>query len=242
MPFTLHGVDPFAALVGGLLSFLSPCVLAVVPGYVAYLGGASLEGEPRRRGLLLNAALFVAGFTLVFVLLFAVLQALVAPLPADYKTLLTDAGALVVIFLGLQFLGLFRLGVFFREARLSLAHRLPPGSPLAALLVGMAFSLGWTPCVGPILTFIILRASSHDLVAGGGLMLLYCAGLAVPFLATALLLGRITPFLRALNRHARAVEAASGALLVLAGLLLLTGQFAQVNQWFGPLARYLPSG
>jgi len=242
MPLGLHGVDPVAAVVGGLISFLSPCVLAVVPGYIAYLGGASVEAETGRRGLVFNALLFVAGFTAVFVVLYAVLQAVVAPLPSDYKTLLTDAGAIVVIFLGLQFLGLFRVGLFFREARLQLAHRLPPGSPVAAALVGVAFSLGWTPCVGPILTFILLRASAHDLVGGAGLMLLYSAGLAVPFLLTALLIERVRPLLGAVNRHARAVESVSGALLVFAGILLLTGQFAQVNQWFGPLARYLPSG
>jgi cytochrome c-type biogenesis protein len=238
----LKSVDPAAAFAGGLLSFLSPCVLALVPGYLAYLGGAGVENASRRRNLVANAAIFVAGFSAVFILIFAIFRALVIQLPVDYKNLLTQVGAVVVIFLGLQFLGLFRVPFLFREGRLDIAHRLQSGSPVSALLVGMTFGLGWTPCVGPILTFIILRASTHDLLDGTGLMLLYCAGLAVPFLAVALLLDRLRPAMRAINRRARLVEAASGGLLVVVGLLLFTGQFALIPQWFGPLARYLPTG
>jgi cytochrome c-type biogenesis protein len=238
----LQGVDPIAAFIGGLLSFLSPCVLALVPGYLAYLGGASLEAGVSHRRLLINAGLFVAGFSAVFILIFAVFRALVIRLPLDYKDLLTQVAAVLVIFLGLQFLGLFRLGVFYREARLQLAHRLPGGGPGSALLVGAAFGLGWTPCVGPILTAIILRASAHDLAGGAGLMLIYCAGLAIPFMLVALAINRGRPIIRAINRHARLVESVSGALLVVVGLLLFTGQFAQINQWFGPLAPYLPQG
>lgn len=238
----LTSVDPFAAFAGGLLSFLSPCVLALIPGYLAYLGGASVEAENRRRNLLVNAGVFVVGFSVVFVLIFAVFRALVIRLPVDYKNLLTQVGAVLVIFLGLQFMGLFRLPLFFREARFQLAHRLPSGSPLSALIIGAAFALGWTPCVGPILTFILLRASSHDLVGGTGLMLIYCAGLAIPFLLVAVLLDRARPVMRALNRRARLVEATSGALLIIVGLLLFTGQFAMVNTWLSPLAPYLPQG
>jgi cytochrome c-type biogenesis protein len=238
----LHSVDPLAAFVGGLLSFLSPCVLALIPGYLAYLGGASLDTGAARRNLVVNAAVFVGGFSAVFILLFAVFRALVIRLPLDYKDLLTQVAAVLVIFLGLQFLGVFRIGFFFREARLQLAHRLPSGSPLSALLVGAAFGLGWTPCVGPILTFILVRASSRDLAGGTGLMLIYCAGLAIPFLLVALLVNRARPVIRAVNRRARVVEATSGALLILVGLLLFTGQFAVINQWLSPLAPYLPQG
>jgi cytochrome c-type biogenesis protein len=147
-----------------------------------------------------------------------------------------------VVFLGLQFLGLFRIPFFYREARLDVAHRLDSGSPVSASVLGMTFALGWTPCVGPILTFILLRASAHDLVGGVGLMLIYCAGLAVPFLLVAVLIGRAGPAIRALNRHGRLIESISGALLVVVGVLLFTGRFADINTWFGPLARYLPSG
>ena len=238
----LHDVDALAAVLGGLLSFLSPCVLALVPGYIAYLGGASVENAPSRRALVLNAALFVIGFSFVFITLFAVFKALVVRLPYGAQGLLAAIGGVLVIFLGLQFLGLFRIPFFYREARLSVAHRLRPGTPLASVLVGATFGLGWTPCVGPILTFIIIRASSQDLAAGAGLMLLYCAGLAVPFLLVAVLLDRARPVIRSLNRHARAVEAVSGGLLVLVGVLLVTGRFADINQWLAPVARYLPSG
>jgi cytochrome c-type biogenesis protein len=237
----LSGVDPVAAVLGGLLSFLSPCVLAVVPAYVAYLGGAGVE-ETGQRALMRNAVLFVGGFATVFILLYAVFKALVINVPFEYKSLLTQAGAVVVVLLGLYMLGVFRLPFLAREARLQVAHRLRPGSPVAAAVVGATFAFGWTPCVGPILTFILFRASSHDLIGGTGLMLLYSAGLAVPFLLTALLLRRARPLLMAINQRARLVEAAAGALMVLFGVLLFTGRFAQVNQLFGPLARYLPSG
>jgi cytochrome c-type biogenesis protein len=235
-------VDPLAAVVGGLLSFLSPCVLALVPAYLAYLGGAGLDRERTRGGLVLNAALFVAGFSMVFILLYAVFKALVIHLPLDFRNLITQVGAVLVILLGLQFIGLFRIPLLFREGRLQVAHRLSAGNPAAAFLVGVTFGFGWTPCVGPILTFIILRASAHDLVGGTGLMLLYAAGLAVPFILTALVLERARPLMTAVNRHARVVEAASGTLLLVFGVLLFTGQFVFVNQWFGPLARYLPQG
>jgi len=235
-------LDPIAATIGGLLSFLSPCVLALVPGYVAYLGGASVTQGRSRRALILNALIFIAGFSFVFVLLFAVLRALVINLPYGYKNLLTQVGAVIVVLLGLQFLGLFRIPFFYREARFDIAHRLNAGSPVSASLLGMTFALGWTPCVGPILTFILLRASAHDLLGGAGLMLIYCAGLAVPFLLVAVLIGRARPAIRALNRHGRAIESVSGALLIVVGVLLFTGRFADINTWFGPLARYLPSG
>src|SRR6202165_2234681 len=150
----LNSVDPLAAFGGGLLSFLSPCVLALVPGYLAYLGGAGVENAPGRRNLIVNAAIFVAGFSAVFILLFALFRTLVIQLPIDYKNLLTQLGAVVVIFLGLQFLGLFRIPFLFREGRLDIAHRLPSGSPLSALLVGMTFGLGWAACVGAMPHFL----------------------------------------------------------------------------------------
>jgi cytochrome c-type biogenesis protein len=238
----LENVDPIAAFVGGLLSFLSPCVLALIPGYLAYLGGASLTEQASRRTLTLNAAVFVIGFSAVFIVLFGVFKALVIRLPLDYKNLLTEVAAIVVIVLGLQFLGLFRIPWLNREARVQIADKLPGGKPVSALVVGAAFGLGWTPCVGPILTFILLRASSHDVAGGVGLMVIYCAGLAIPFLAAALLIDRARPLMRAINRRARVVETVSGLLLIFVGLLIFTGQFATVNQWFGPLAPYLPQG
>jgi cytochrome c-type biogenesis protein len=233
-------VDPIAAALGGLLSFLSPCVLAVVPAYLAYLGGTSAERGRSRGGLVFNAALFVVGFSAVIVLLYAVFKALVIHLPLDLRNLITQLGAVLVIVLGLQFLGLFRLPFLFREGRFQVAHRLSPGSP--APTASAAFGFGWTPCVGPILTFIILRASAHDLVGGTGLMLLYVAGLAVPFLLAAVLLERARPVVAVLNRHGRLVEATAGVMLLVFGVLLFTGQFVFVNQRFGPLARYLPQG
>src|ERR1700682_1436025 len=152
----LTSVDTLAAFGGGLLSFLSPCVLALVPGYLAYLGGAGVENAPGRRSLVVNAAIFVSGFSAVFILLFAVFRALVIQLPVDYTNLLTQVGAVVVIFLGLQFLGLFRIPFLFRAGRFDIAHRLQSGSPVSALLVGMTFGLGLTSCGGPLLLFLIL--------------------------------------------------------------------------------------
>jgi cytochrome c-type biogenesis protein len=213
-------------------------VIALVPGYIAYLGGVGAEGERGRAGLLANAALFVAGFTAAFVTLFGIFKVLVVNLPFGFKDLLAQVVALLVILLGLQFLGLFRIPFFFREARFQVAHRLPGGRPASALIVGVAFGLGWTPCVGPILGFII----SQDMAQGVGLMLLYCAGLAIPFLAVALLMERVRPVLRAINRRARLVEGISGAMLVGVGVLIFTGQFAQIASWLSPIAPYLPQG
>lgn len=231
-----------AAFAGGLLSFLSPCVIALVPGYIAYLGGAGIEGERSRAGLMVNATLFVVGFTTAFVTLFGVFKVLVISLPYGYKDLFSQVAAVLVIILGLQFLGLFRIPFLAREARLQLAHLLPGGRPSSAVVVGVAFGLGWTPCVGPVLTFIISRAVAQDVAGGVGLMLIYCAGLAIPFLAVALLMERVRPMLHLVNRRARVVEALSGAMLVVVGVLIFTGQFAQINQLFGPIAKYLPQG
>ncbi|MFN2463130.1 MAG: cytochrome c biogenesis protein CcdA [Candidatus Dormibacteria bacterium] len=230
------------AFVGGILSFLSPCVIALVPGYMAYLGGAGVEGRQGRAGLVGNAALFVLGFTLAFVTLFGVFKVLVINLPFGFKDLLAQVVAVLVIILGLQFLGLFRIPILFREARLQMAHRLPGGRPLSALVVGVAFGLGWTPCVGPILGFIISRAVAQDVAQGVGLMLLYCAGLAIPFLVVAVLMERVRPVLRAVNGRARVVEGVSGAMLVGVGVLIFTGQFAQIASWLSPIAPYLPQG
>ncbi|HEY8740129.1 MAG TPA: cytochrome c biogenesis protein CcdA [Candidatus Dormibacteraeota bacterium] len=230
------------AFAGGLLSFLSPCVIALIPGYIAYLGGAGVQGERGRAGLLANAALFVVGFTVAFITLFGVFKVLVVNLPFGYKDLFSQVAALLVIILGLQFLGLFRIPLLNREARFQLAHRLPAGRPVSALIVGVAFGLGWTPCVGPVLAFIISRAVAQDVARGVGLMLIYCAGLAIPFFAVALLMERARPLLRAMNRRARLVEGVAGAMMVAVGLLIFTGQFAQINQWFTPIARYLPQG
>ncbi|MEA2682919.1 MAG: cytochrome c-type biosis protein [Chloroflexota bacterium] len=230
------------AFAGGLLSFLSPCVIALVPGYIAYLGGAGVEGERSRAGLVANAALFVVGFSAAFVTLFGIFKVLVISLPFGYKDLFAQVAAVLVIILGLQFLGLFRIPFLAREARFQLAHRLPGGRPSSALVVGVAFGLGWTPCVGPVLTFIISRAVAQDVLGGVGLMLVYCAGLAIPFFAVALLMERVRPVLRAVNRRARLVEGISGAMLVVVGVLIFTGQFAQINQLFGPIAKYLPQG
>src|SRR5258708_16217609 len=128
----LTSVDPIAAFAGGLLSFLSPCVLALVPGYLAYLGGTSVENRTNRRTMVTNAAIFVAGFSAVFILLFAVFRALVVDLPIDYKNLLTEVGAVILIFLRLQFLGPVLVPFLPRDGRLSVAHRLQAGSPVSA--------------------------------------------------------------------------------------------------------------
>ncbi|MFN2466098.1 MAG: cytochrome c biogenesis CcdA family protein [Candidatus Dormibacteria bacterium] len=230
------------AFAGGLLSFLSPCVIALIPGYIAYLGGAGVEGERRRVGLLANAALFVVGFTVAFVTIFGVFKVLVVNLPFGYKDLFAQVAAVLVIILGLQFLGVFRIPLLQREARLQLAHRLPGGRPVSALAVGVAFGLGWTPCVGPVLAFIISRAVVQDVAQGIGLMLVYCAGLAIPFFVVAIFMERARPLLRAMNRRARLVEGISGAMLVAVGVLIFTGQFAQINTWLSPIAPFLPQG
>jgi cytochrome c-type biogenesis protein len=218
------------AFAAELLSFLSPCVLPLVPSYVGFLTGMTLpEMENRRRVALLHALFFVAGFSLVFILLGASATALGRALNY-YQVWLQRIGGLLIIGFGLVCLGLFTPAWLTRERRLQLEHK--PVGYLGSALVGMAFGAGWTPCIGPVLGAILgLAATSADLSRGMLLLAVYSAGLAVPFLIAAVAVEQFLDWFQRFRRYLPWVMRISGALLVLVGVLLLTGEFTRMAGW-----------
>lgn len=218
------------AFTAGLLSFLSPCVLPLVPSYVGFLTGMTLpEMEGRRRVALLHALLFVAGFSLVFILLGASATALGRALNY-YQVWLQRVGGVLIIAFGLVCLGVFKSGWLTQERRLRLEHK--PVGFLGSALVGMAFGAGWTPCIGPVLGAILgLAATSADLSRGMLLLGVYSAGLAVPFLIAAVAVEQFLDWFQRFRKYLPWVMRVSGALLVLVGVLLLTGEFTRLAGW-----------
>jgi cytochrome c-type biogenesis protein len=206
----------------GVLSFLSPCVLPLIPSYVTFITGMSLDDVRRsRRIALVHSLLFVTGFTLIFLALGATATVL-GRLLFVYRDWVGRVGGVLVIVLGLYLLGVFQIGAFARDRRVHVAEK--PLGYLGTVLVGMAFAAGWTPCIGPILGAVLTyTASSADLNRGLVLLLAYSLGLAVPFLLSALMIDR---FMAAFRRHRGAlvwVSRASGVLLIAVGVLMLTG-------------------
>jgi cytochrome c-type biogenesis protein len=234
----VNDVGILIALGAGVLSFLSPCVLPLVPSYLTFVTGMSLEDLQEgvnRKATLIHSVLFVAGFSLIFILLGASASFLGQFFKA-WEVWIARIGGLVIIALGLHLVGVFRLMPLLREKRLHLADK--PAGYLGTVGVGMAFGAGWTPCIGPVLGAILTYGFSQDTVwAGVGLLTVYSLGLAIPFLVAALALDW---FLRAFQRFRRwipVVEKASGLLLVVLGLLLLTGRFTVLSGW---LTRFTP--
>ncbi len=223
------------AFAAGVLSFLSPCVLPLVPSYLAFVGGGSGAG----RGAALRSSLFfVLGFSLVFVGLGAS-ASLLGGLLSSYRRELTVAGGVLVLFFGLVMLGVRVpfLGRFLgREARLRFVGE--TRTPVGAVLLGMAFAAGWTPCIGPVLGGVLTLAGTSGQLGQGVLLLsCYALGLAVPFLGAALMLESFTHFSRGFRRFLPWVERVSGAVLITAGVMLLTGTYTALN---GALIRYTP--
>lgn len=218
------------ALVAGLLSFLSPCVLPIVPPYLAYIGGVSM-GELRegRRSAAVPALFFVLGLSTVFLLMGVAASALGQFFLANQEWFGRIAG-LVIIGLGLHFLGLYRIPILDREARIDAGDR--GGSSLGAYVLGLAFAFGWTPCIGPQLGAILSIAAQGGSVGRGvALLAVYAAGLGIPFLLAALFLGRAMGVMNRIKRHMGLIEKAMGALLVIVGLLLLTNAFSALSFW-----------
>ncbi len=219
------------ATVAGLLSFLSPCVLPIVPPYLAFMAGASMDeiGGHGQARTLRAAAFFVLGLSTVFLLLGLAASAVGRALLAWQQQMAMLAGVVIVLF-GLHFLGVLRLPLLGREARFQ--ARGEAGTALGAYLFGLAFAFGWTPCIGPVLGAILALAAQGG-SAGRGLLLMaaYALGLGLPFLLTALFLGRALRLMAGLKRHMAGIERAMGVLLVGVGLLMLTGGFSSVSFW-----------
>jgi cytochrome c-type biogenesis protein len=230
-----------AAFLAGIASFLSPCVLPLVPGYVSLISGASVEElQSKDRKLLgtvlLHSIMFILGFTLVFVSLGAAATSL-SQLAHQYKKYLNwVAGAIIIVF-GLHLIGVFKIKALYADKRL---HSMSGGkSPIGAFLVGFAFAFGWTPCIGPVLAGILGLAANSDSLGKGILLLwVYSLGLAVPFLLTSLLMDRFLTFYGRFRRHLGMVEVVSGVLLIAIGGLILAGQFAWLSSKLGFLNRF----
>jgi cytochrome c-type biogenesis protein len=224
-----------AALAAGIVSFLSPCVLPLVPPYLVYLTGASLErfadAETKARAgreTLAAALLFVLGFTTVFVALGASASAIGAVLRAYSGELAIVAGVAIII-MGLHFIGLTPVALLMREKRLQVAK---PVGLWGAYLMGLAFAFGWTPCIGPILAAILAVAASEDTVArGAGMLAVYSLGLGIPFIAAALAIEQFAAFLASFRAHLGLVEKAMGGVLVLTGIAFLSGAVTQASFW-----------
>jgi cytochrome c-type biogenesis protein len=220
----------FVAFAAGLLSFLSPCVLPLVPSYIGFLTGMSLpEMSGRRRVALTHALLFVLGFSLVFIALGASATALGRALNY-YQVWLQRIGGVLIIAFGLVCLGVIRIGALTQERRVQVERK--PVGYLGSALVGMAFAAGWTPCIGPVLGGILgLAATSQDLSRGMLLLAVYSAGLAVPFLIAAAALESFLAWFQRFRRFLPWVMRASGVLLIFVGLLMVTGEFTRLAGW-----------
>ena len=228
-------VTILAALIAGLVSFLSPCVLPLVPPYLVYLAGTSLErfadkeAEPRvKRETVMAALLFVAGFSTVFVALGAS-ASVVGSLIRAYSGPLAILAGILIIAMGLHFLGLTQIAFLYREKRLDVAK---PVGLWGAYVMGLAFAFGWTPCIGPILAAILTVAASEQTVAkGAGLLAVYSLGLGIPFIIAAYAIEPFAAFLARFRKHLRRVEQTMGALLVLTGIAFLTGSVNTLSVW-----------
>ena len=224
----------------GLLSFLSPCVLPLVPAYLCFLGGVSLDqlvaqdgqtdgAETPSRAVLMSALFFVLGFSTVFIAFGASASAL-SGLLLTHKLLLGRIAGVIIIIFGLHYIGLFRLRWLNLEARFHPEKR--PAGLTGAFIIGLAFAFGWTPCIGPVLATILTVAAREESVMSGVLLLsAYAAGLGIPFLLAAFIAGPFVAWMARMRRHMRKVEIATGSLLVVTGLLFVTSSFEIIGFW-----------
>jgi len=239
-----QSISVFLALAAGLLSFISPCVLPMVPGYIGYLSGAAVvtaEGVVihDRRSTSLHALSFVLGFGSVFTLLGASVG-LIGHVLYDLMPLARRAGGVLIVILGLHTMGLFKIPLLYQTKQLSF-NRDPRLGYLSSYLVGSAFAAGWTPCIGVVLSGILLLASTSQTVARGAFLLAaYSAGLGIPFLAVGLGLDRLAGTLRRLNRHTRLVEVLSGLFLVAIGVMIYSNFLGYLSIYFFQLLGPVP--
>jgi len=224
------------AFLAGLISFVSPCVLPIVPPYLCYLAGVSLEelaDESKSAASALNvffaALAFVLGFTTVFVMLGATASIIGQTITRHLDILSYVAGAIIIV-MGLHFLGWLKIGLLYREARVQVARK--PAGLLGSYLIGLAFAFGWTPCVGPMLGTILFIAGAENSVGEGAILLaIYSLGLGVPFLLAAAFAGPFLEWAKNFRRHMATVEKVMGGMLVATGLLVITGQMAVLSYW-----------
>ena len=227
----------FGALVAGLLSFASPCVLPLIPAYISFLGGASLSQLTEEDGVdvatqkrvFYAAIAFVLGFSTVFIALGASATA-ISTLIAQNSLLLGQIAGVIIVIFGLHFIGVFRIGFFNFEKRFHLENK--PAGLVGSYVLGLAFAFGWTPCVGPILASVLMVATSGDSIGYGiSLLTVYAAGLGIPFLAAAFAVKPFMKFLSRFKSQMRKIELTIGGLLIITGIAIFTGDLAEAANW-----------
>jgi len=240
-------VSIFMAFAAGLISFLSPCVLPLVPGYISFVSGVTFteikERKPvpsflnrEKRIVLINSLFFVAGFSLVFILLGASATWIGAFLSSKLS-LVSKIGGVIIIFFGLYKIGLIRLQFFYREARFNIKDR--KFGYAGALIIGAAFALGWTPCIGPILGVILTYAGTLENVNQGiVLLLVYSLGLGVPFLLTAFGINHFWRFFKRIKKYLGLLEITSGVIMVLLGILIYSNKLVLLQSWLPFLNKF----
>ncbi|OSM01425.1 cytochrome c biogenesis CcdA family protein [Magnetofaba australis] len=241
-------VSLFAAFTAGFLSFISPCVLPLVPAYLSFMSGISVDEmraadeEGGDRDLTWHAVrhslFFVLGFSLVFIALGATASALGQKL-MEYMDILSKVGGVLIVVFGLHYMGLFRISALNLEARLQVDRKSP--SVWGSLFIGLAFAFGWTPCVGPILAGILMVAGGQDTVGQGiGLLAVYSLGLGLPFILAGFAINRFMAFFARIRKHMHKVEIVAGLLLVVVGVMIFMGNLSQLSalllEWFPGLA------
>ena len=227
----------FGAFVAGLLSFVSPCVLPLIPAYISFLGGASLgqlteEGgvdSATQRRVFYSAFAFVLGFSTIFISLGATATAL-STLIAQHSLLLSQIAGTILVIFGLHYMGVFRIGFLNFEKRFRLENK--PAGLIGSYILGLAFAFGWTPCVGPILASVLMVAASGDSTSYGiSLLTVYAAGLGIPFLIAAFAVKPFMAFISRFKKQMRKIEITISVLLIITGIAIFTGNLAEVANW-----------
>ena len=255
----MENVSLFGAFIAGVLSFISPCVLPLIPGYLSFISGVSLEemrgmqpvaagagggtmtvvtgvSSAAKRQVIVTSLFFILGFSLVFVSLGASATYLGQFLMERLTIFGKIAGVLLIIF-GLHTIGVFKIPFLLNEARVQANTK--PASMIGAVIVGISFAFGWTPCIGPILSAILLVAAQQESVNQGIVLLsIYSLGLAIPFLLTAIAINQFFAAFNKIRRHYHTIEIVSGLLMIVIGVLIFTNRFTIIAQWLTP---YLPT-
>jgi cytochrome c-type biogenesis protein len=233
-------VSIFAAFVAGLLSFLSPCVLPLIPSYIAFITGVTFddlkgkqddEVENRKEVIRLtaiNSLFFIIGFSIIFIFLGAV-STVIGNFLKNNARIIEIIGGTIITFLGLHILGVFKVKKLYQEKRVHLEKK--PRGPIGSSLVGMTFAAGWTPCIGPILgSILVLASQSGTVFSGMGLLAVYSLGLAIPFFLSAVLFTSFLTLSSKVKKHFRTIEIVSGVLIILVGVLFISGFFSSVTR------------
>ncbi len=231
------------AFLAGLVSFLSPCVLPLVPGYISIISGSSLDQLKAQekdsalfRTVLMNSIMFIIGFSITFILLGAT-ATWIGQVFLRRRRLLGQLAGLILIVFGIHLMGIFKINFLYRDKRFHNVEK--PRGLLGALVLGFAFAFGWTPCIGPILSGVLTIASTKQTVTEGMFLLaIYSAGLGIPFILTSLALNKFLTFYGRFKKHFHTVEVVSGALVVAVGVLILTGSLTRLATWFSFLNRF----